>query len=74
MRVELMRPKHPDEEWRIAVNGLSVVAFAGPGAEERAVECYQELNERLFAADHSPRRNANDVSTNRGASFPKTGP
>jgi hypothetical protein len=54
MRVELMRPMHPDQEWRIAVNGLSVVAFAGPGAAERAADCFHELNERLVATENRP--------------------
>jgi len=64
MRVELVRPTHPDDEWRIAVNGLNVVAFAGPGAAARAAECFEELNDRLFrsqdathtAEDPPPRR------------------
>jgi hypothetical protein len=74
MRVELVRPKHPDQEWRIAVNGSSVVAFAGPGAEQRAEECYHQLTDRLFGGDQSPRRNDRDASTNRGASLPNTRP
>ena len=47
MRVELVRPTQPDTEWRIAVNGQAVVAFAGPEAENRAQACYRELNDRL---------------------------
>lgn len=73
MRVELMRPTQPDAEWRVAVNGQSVVAFAGPDAEQRAEQSYRELLCRLDA-DQSPRKNASDVSTNRGASLPNTGP
>jgi hypothetical protein len=47
MGVELKRPAHPNDEWRIAWNGRSVVAFAGPDAEERAELCYRQLIARL---------------------------
>lgn len=74
MGIELARPADPNDEWRISWNGRSLVTFAGPDARLRAELCYRELIARVEADDHAPERKAKEVSTNRGASAPKTGP
>ena len=62
MGVELKRPTHPNDDWRISWNGRSIVAFAGPDAEERAERCYRELISRLGRDDQAEGKDAGESS------------
>jgi len=62
MGVELERPTHPNDDWRISWNGRSVVAFAGPEAQERAEQCYRELITRLGPIGRAGSKNAGEPS------------
>jgi hypothetical protein len=48
--VEIMKPTHDDDVWRVAVDGRCVVAFYGEGAKQLA-EYHRDALVELLSAD-----------------------